>query len=113
MKAKKIEPSQRGELEITTLNQLYLDEGILKVHLLGRGVAWLDTGSPESLLSASEFVEVIQKRQGLYIACLEEIAWRKDFIDLAQLEQLGHAQSKSDYGQYILRLVESQKVGKR
>jgi glucose-1-phosphate thymidylyltransferase len=113
MKSKVIEPSQRGELEITTLNQLYLNDGNLKVHLLGRGVAWLDTGSPESLLSASEFVEVIQKRQGLYIACLEEIAWRKGFINLTQLEQLGHAQAKSDYGQYILRLVESQKVGQR
>jgi glucose-1-phosphate thymidylyltransferase len=112
MRAKEVQPSQREELEITTLNQLYLNEGKLKVHLLGRGVAWLDTGSPESLLSASEFVEVIQKRQGLYIACLEEIAWRKGFIDLEELEHLGHSQSKSDYGQYILRLVESQKVGR-
>jgi glucose-1-phosphate thymidylyltransferase len=103
--AKEIVLSPRGELEITSLNQRYLNEGKLNVHILGRGVAWLDTGSPESLLSASEFVQVIQKRQGLYIACLEEVAWRKGLINISELERLGIDQSKSDYGQYILRLV--------
>lgn len=106
-KSKLVKPSSRGELEITELNNLYLKENKLSVHLMGRGVAWLDTGSPDSLKSASDFVGLIQKRQGLYIACIEEIAWRKGYINLTQLKNLGIRLQSSDYGQYILGLVSS------
>lgn len=103
-KAKLVRPSSRGELEITELNNLYLNDGKLKVHLLGRGVAWLDTGSPDSLKSASDFVGLIQKRQGFYIACIEEIAWRRGYITGEQLRNLGNILRNSDYGQYVLSL---------
>jgi glucose-1-phosphate thymidylyltransferase len=104
-KSKLVKPSIRGELEITDLNNLFLSEGRLSVHLIGRGVAWLDTGSADSLKSASDFVGLIQKRQGLYIACIEEIAWRKGFIDLDQLKTIGMRLQSSDYGKYILSIA--------
>lgn len=109
-KVLRITPSKRGELEITSINQLYMEELSLKIQLLGRGTAWLDTGSPESILSAAQFVEVIQKRQGLSIACLEEIAWRKGFIDLNQLESLSVGLINSDYGNYIKNIVNKEKA---
>lgn len=105
--SKLIKPSSRGELEITELNNIYLKDNKLDVHLLGRGVAWLDTGSPDSLKSASDFVGLIQKRQGFYIACIEEIAWRKGYITLGQLRNLGNKLQNSDYGQYIISLINS------
>ena len=108
-KAKKLSPSSRGELEITSLNQTYMHESNLKVQLLGRGTAWLDTGSPDALLSASEFVEVIQKRQGLSIACIEEIAWRKGYITLDQLEQFSFSYKNTEYGDYIQSIVTREK----
>ena len=98
-------PSARGELEITTINQQYLEEGKLQVEVLGRGFAWLDTGTHESLQQAGSYVETIEARQGLKIACVEEIAWRKGFIDSAQMEKLGRELSKNQYGQYLLRLL--------
>lgn len=105
--AKGIKPSARGELEITAVNQVYLDAGELNVILLGRGMAWLDTGTPEGLLEAAQYVETIQKRQGFYIACLEEIAWRRGFIGTDKLVQIGKSLKMTDYGQYILSLVSS------
>ncbi|TJX13967.1 glucose-1-phosphate thymidylyltransferase RfbA [Tissierella creatinini] len=104
--AKSVKPSKRGELEITSINTEYLKRGMLKVVLMGRGMAWLDTGSPEGLLNAAEYVETIQARQGFYISCIEEIAWRKGFITLEQLKELGKEMDKTDYGKYILSLVE-------
>jgi glucose-1-phosphate thymidylyltransferase len=104
--AKNVQPSARGEIEITSVNNEYLAQGRLKVELLGRGMAWLDTGSPVGLLKAAEFVEAVQSRQGFYIACLEEIAWRKKFIDDAQLQAVGEALSMTDYGKYLLSLLE-------
>lgn len=104
-KAKQIQPSKRGELEITDLNRLYLEEGTLKVELFGRGFAWLDTGNCDSLLEASNFVATIQNRQGFYIACLEEIAWRNGWIDNEQLFLLGKALDKTEYGKYIIDLT--------
>lgn len=98
-------PSARGELEITTVNQAYLEMGELNVEVFGRGFAWLDTGTHDSLLEASSFVETLEKRQGLKISCVEEIAWRKGYIDSAQMEKLGHELSKNGYGQYLLRLL--------
>lgn len=103
--AKRVEPSARGELEITSVNNAYLEKGELKVILLGRGMAWLDTGTPEGILMAAEYVEAIQSRQGFYIACLEEIAWRRGFIDGHQLKYLGESLKMSNYGQYILSLL--------
>ncbi len=105
-KAKTIRPSARGELEITDLNRLYLNEGTLKVEIMGRGFAWLDTGNADSMLEASSFVETIQKRQGLYIACIEEIAWRNGWISSEQLRKLGESMSKTEYGKYILSISE-------
>lgn len=104
-KAKNLEPSARGEYEITDLNKLYLAEGKLEVKLFGRGFAWLDTGSCDSLLEAGNFVETIQNRQGFYIACIEEIAWRNKWINDQQLETLGRKLDKTAYGKYILSLL--------
>jgi len=103
--AKKVKPSHRGELEITTLNQMYLERGDLHVELLGRGFAWLDTGTHESLLEAAMFVETIEKRQGYKIACLEEIAWNNGWIDNDQLMQAAKAQIKNGYGEYLASLI--------
>ena len=104
--AENIQPSSRGELEITSINQVYLDCGKLEVKLMGRGVAWLDTGSPEGLLKAAEFVEAIQTRQGYYISCPEEIAWRKNFIGSEQLRRLGENLNFTEYGRYLISLAE-------
>lgn len=103
--AKNVKPSARGEIEITSVNNAYLERGKLKVSLLGRGMAWLDTGTPDSILKAAEFVEAIQQRQGFYIACLEEIAWRRGFIDDEQLAEIGEELKMTDYGEYLLSLV--------
>ena len=103
--ARQLEPSGRGELEITDVNRHYLERGQLQVETLGRGVAWLDTGTHESLLQASNFVQTIERRQGLKIACLEEIAWRKDWISAKEVDQIGHSMDNSSYGQYLLDLV--------
>ena len=103
--AKQIKPSARGELEITTVNQEFLNDGELKVQLLGRGFAWLDTGTHDSLSEASTFVEVIEKRQGLKVACLEEIAFRKGWIDAGKLKELATPMIKNQYGQYLLKLI--------
>ncbi|EJE8693652.1 glucose-1-phosphate thymidylyltransferase RfbA [Vibrio vulnificus] len=104
--AKTIEPSHRGELEITSINQAYLEKGKLTVDLLGRGFAWLDTGTHGSLLEASHFVETIEKRQGYKVACLEEIAYRHGWLTKEQIQKAGKALSKNDYGRYLLELLE-------
>jgi glucose-1-phosphate thymidylyltransferase len=104
-KAKALKPSARGEYEITDLNKCFLEEGSLKVQLFGRGFAWLDTGNCDSLLEAGNYVETIQNRQGFYISCIEEIAWRNKWIDDKQLESLGRKLDKTAYGQYILSLI--------
>jgi len=104
-KAKNLKPSERGELEITDLNREYLKEGKLKVQLLGRGLAWLDTGTYDGLANATDFVRTIQKRTGLYIACLEEIAYKNKWITKDQLIKMGKEYEKTEYGQYILSLV--------
>ena len=103
--AKNIKPSARGELEIATVNQRFLKDGALKVQLLGRGFAWLDTGTHDSLSEASTFVEVIEKRQGLKVACLEEIAFKQGWIDEKRLEQVALPMIKNQYGQYLMRLI--------
>jgi glucose-1-phosphate thymidylyltransferase len=103
--AKKIKPSPRGELEITDLNRLYLQAGQLDVQTMGRGYAWLDTGTHESMLEAGQFIYTVEKRQGLKVAAPEEISWRNRWIDDAQLEKLAGTLGKSDYGQYLLRLL--------
>jgi glucose-1-phosphate thymidylyltransferase len=100
-----LKPSPRGELEITDLNRLYLDQGALTVEVMGRGQAWLDTGTHESLLEAGQFIQTIEKRQGLKVACPEEIAWRKGWIDAAALERLAQPLIKSGYGQYLMGLL--------
>ena len=102
-KAHNVTPSERGELEITTLNQMYLEEDRLNVELMGRGFAWLDTGTHESLLEASTFIETIERRQGLKVACIEEIAFDKGYIDKMQLIKLAKSTEKNQYGQYLLR----------
>ncbi len=104
-KAKKVKPSPRGELEITDLNKIYLDEKTLTVKLLGRGMAWLDTGTHQSMLQASNFVESIEERQGLKVACLEEIAFRKGYITKAQVIELAKPLLKNQYGQYLMKIV--------
>ena len=103
--AKRIKPSARGEIEITAVNNAYLAMGELHVELLGRGMAWLDTGTPEGMLKASEFVEAVQSRQGFYISCIEEIAWRRGFITEVQLREIGEKLKMTEYGQYLLSLV--------
>jgi glucose-1-phosphate thymidylyltransferase len=107
--AKKIKPSDRGELEITTVNQEYLLDQSLKVELMGRGYAWLDTGTHESLLEASNFIQTIEKRQGLKVACLEEIAFEMGYISKEKLVELATPLSKNEYGQYLLRLAEKRR----
>ena len=104
--AKNVTPSARGEIEITSINNAYLAQGRLKVALMKRGMAWLDTGTPEGMLKAAEFVEAVQARQGFYIACLEEIAWRRGFINDDQLRAIGEELSMTEYGKYILSLLE-------
>lgn len=104
--AKQVQPSERGELEITTLNQMYLADGSLNVQLLGRGFAWLDTGTHESLHDASAFVRTIQNVQNLQVACLEEIAWRQGWLTSEQIRALAKPMAKNEYGQHLLRLVE-------
>lgn len=103
--AKAVKPSARGEIEITSVNNAYLAMQDLSVVLLGRGMAWLDTGTPEGMLKAAEYVEAVQSRQGFYIACLEEIAWRRGFISDDQLQHVGETLRMTDYGQYILSLL--------
>ncbi|MBU6482894.1 MAG: glucose-1-phosphate thymidylyltransferase RfbA [Nitrospirae bacterium] len=103
--AKKLKPSARGELEITHLNQLYLEQGGLHVEIMGRGYAWLDTGTHESVLEASQFIATIERRQGLKVACLEEIAYRNRWIDATQLERLAHPLMKNGYGHYLMRVL--------
>jgi glucose-1-phosphate thymidylyltransferase len=103
--AKTLKPSPRGELEITDLNRLYLEHGRLNVELMGRGYAWLDTGTHDSLLEASQFIATMEHRQGLKVACLEEIAWRKGWVDSAALEKMTLPMAKNGYGQYLLRML--------
>ena len=103
--AKNLKPSKRGELEITDLNRLYLEQGELNVEIMGRGYAWLDTGTHESLLDAGQFIATLERRQGLKVACPEEIAYRQHWIDAAQLEQLAQPLTKNEYGQYLLRVL--------
>ncbi|MEZ5105700.1 MAG: glucose-1-phosphate thymidylyltransferase RfbA [Draconibacterium sp.] len=107
-KAKKLKPSKRGELEITDLNRLYLEENRLNVKLLGRGFAWLDTGTHDSLLQASNFIATIEQRQGLKVSCIEEIAFKKGFISKEQLLKLAEPLNKNQYGQYLLNLADKQ-----
>ena len=108
--AKSLQPSPRGELEITDLNRLYLEQGRLNVEIMGRGYAWLDTGTHESLLEASQFIATLENRQGLKVACPEEIAFRKGWINAEQLETLAQPLAKNGYGQYLLRLLKEQVV---
>lgn len=108
-KAKRVKPSARGEIEITSINNEYLDEGKLNVAMMGRGVAWLDTGTPENMLKAAEFIEAVQSRQGYYVSCIEEIAWRKKMISDDMLRKIGEELEMTDYGKYILSLLEEEK----
>ena len=103
--AAEVQPSERGELEITSVNNAYLREGRLSVELMGRGMAWLDTGTPEGMLKAAEYVEAVQSRQGYYIACIEEIAYRRGFIGAGRLLELGRALGKTDYGRYLISVA--------
>ena len=103
--AKNVKPSARGEIEITAVNNAYLEMGELNVTLLGRGMAWLDTGTPANMLKAAEFVEAVQDRQGFYVSCIEEIAWRRGFITREQLKEIGNELKMTDYGQYLLSIA--------
>ena len=107
--AKNVKPSPRGEIEITAVNNAYLAMGELNVTLLGRGMAWLDTGTPSNMLKAAEFVEAVQDRQGFYVSCIEEIAWRRGFITTEQLAALGEELKMTDYGQYLLTIAVEEK----
>ncbi len=104
--AKNVKPSARGEIEITAVNNAYLEMGELNVTLLGRGMAWLDTGTPANMLKAAEFVEAVQDRQGFYVSCIEEIAWRRGFITREELRKIGEELKMTDYGQYLLSITE-------
>lgn len=104
--AKNVKPSARGEIEITSINNHYLEQGKLDVVIMGRGISWLDTGSPKGMHKASSFVKTVQEMQGFYISCIEEIAWRRGFIDTAQMRKLGEELSVTDYGKYIISLAE-------
>lgn len=106
--AKNVKPSARGEIEITAVNNAYLEMGELNVTLLGRGMAWLDTGTPEGMLKAAEFVEAVQDRQGFYISCIEEIAWRRGFINTEKLMEIGESLKMTDYGQYLIGLAKEE-----
>lgn len=106
--AKNVKPSARGEIEITAVNNAYLAMGELKVKLFERGFAWLDTGTPEGMLKAAEFVEAVQDRQGFYVSCIEEIAWRRGFISTEQLKAIGESLKMTDYGQYLIALCEGE-----
>lgn len=108
-KAKQLEPSKRGELEITDLNKIYMQENELEVKLLGRGMAWLDTGTPRGLLEAANFIEAIQNRQGLYVACLEEIAYKNGWIDDQKVLQLAEPLLNTDYGRYLMNLLKRER----
>lgn len=108
--AKSLKPSARGELEITSINQLYLEQGSLRVERLSRGFAWLDTGTCPSLLEAASYVQTIESRQGLQIACLEEIAWQKGWISDADMEKAGEMYAKTDYGQYLLKILRKHRL---
>ena len=110
--AKNVKPSARGELEITSVNNAYLEQGKLKVELFGRGMAWLDTGTHRAMLDAANFIEAVQTRQGLYVACLEEIAYRNGFIDKAQLLKQADRFQKTEYGQYLYQIAETVKLKK-
>lgn len=103
--AKNVKPSARGEIEITAVNNAYLHSGELRVELMGRGIAWLDTGTPEGMLKASQFVEAVQDRQGFYVSCIEEIAWRRGFITTEQLRAIGESLKMTDYGRYLLAIA--------
>ena len=107
--AKQVKPSARGELEITTLNQMYLEQGNLQVELLGRGFAWLDTGTHDSLVEASQFIHTIEKRQGMKVACLEEIAFRKGWLNVEQVTAQAKMLAKTDYGRYLQMLIGEKK----
>ena len=107
--AKSIQPSVRGEIEITSINMVYLKMGKLKVTRLGRGMAWLDTGTPTGMLKAAQFVQTIQEMQGYYVSCIEEIAWRRGFISTEQFRSIGESLKMTDYGQYILSLIKERK----
>lgn len=104
--AKNVKPSPRGEIEITSINNTYLEMGQLRVELMGRGIAWLDTGTPEGMLKAAQFVEAVQGTQGFYVSAIEEIAWRRGFITTEQLRAIGESLKMTDYGQYLLSLAE-------
>ncbi len=106
--AKQVKPSARGEIEITSVNIAYLEMGELYVQLLGRGMAWLDTGTPEAMLTAAEFIKAVQDRQGFYVSCIEEIAWRRGFIDTVQLRRIGEDLRMTEYGRYLLELAEGE-----
>ena len=108
--AKNVKPSARGEIEITAVNNAYLEMGELNVTLLARGFAWLDTGTPEGMLKAAEFVAAVQDRQGFYVSCIEEIAWRRGFITTEQLAALGESLKMTDYGQYLLSLTKGEQA---
>lgn len=106
--AKNVKPSARGEIEITAVNNAYLEKGELNVRLLGRGMAWLDTGNPKGMLKAAQFVEAVQTRQGFFISCIEEIAWRRGFITTQQLRALGEELKTTEYGQYLISLADGE-----